>query len=95
MFDSDRAGRTSAGMRDFYAGRTPPMDPLALFRRMAAGVPAYRDFLREHGVDPAAVGSVAEVPLTTKINYHQRYALPPRNSARRSVKRKIATCLVP
>lgn len=52
---------------------------LDLFRRVAATVPAYRDFLREHGVDPGEVTTIeqfARLPLTDKDGYTRRYALP-------------------
>jgi phenylacetate-CoA ligase len=50
-----------------------------LFRRVASSVPAYRAFLRDHGVDPAAVRTAAEVrslPVLTKDNYLRAYPLP-------------------
>jgi phenylacetate-CoA ligase len=74
MFDNGRAGE----MRDYYSGAGPALDPLALFRRMASGVPAYRDFLAEQGVDPGLVTSLTQLPLMTKDNYHLRYGLPER-----------------
>lgn len=51
---------------------------LALFRSVAASVPAYRDFLAEHGVNPATVRTMADfqaLPLLTKANYLHRHAL--------------------
>jgi phenylacetate-CoA ligase len=48
---------------------------LDLFRRTAATVPAYQDFLRAQGVDPDAVRELGDVPLMTKENYHTRYPL--------------------
>jgi phenylacetate-CoA ligase len=51
---------------------------LALFQSVAAGVPAYRDFLAEHDVDPAAVREMADfraLPLLTKANYLRRHSL--------------------
>jgi phenylacetate-CoA ligase len=51
---------------------------LELFRRTAASVPAYQDFLRSQGVNPDSVGELGEVPLMTKENYHSRYPLPSR-----------------
>jgi phenylacetate-CoA ligase len=51
---------------------------LDLFRQTAGSVPAYRHFLREHGVDPAEVRTIADfgrLPLMTKENYHTRYPL--------------------
>ena len=50
-----------------------------LFHRVAVSVPAYRAFLREHGVDPGEVRTFADferLPLMTKDNYHRRYPLP-------------------
>ena len=62
-----------------------PRDPaeveaglLKLFHRAAGSVPAYQDFLREHGVDSAQVRTIAgfrRLPLMTRDNYHQRYPL--------------------
>src|SRR3954466_16068950 len=50
-----------------------------LFHRVAGSVPAYREFLDEHGVDPAAVRGYpdfARLPLLTKDNYLRRHPLP-------------------
>ncbi len=50
---------------------------LALFKRMAAEVPAYRKFLRENGVQRDAVRTMkdlASVPAVTKKNYLQKNA---------------------
>jgi len=55
--------------------------PLDLFRRTARTVPAYRAFLREHGVEVAAVRTTADfaaLPVMTKENYHHRYPLAER-----------------
>jgi phenylacetate-CoA ligase len=52
---------------------------IELFHRVAGSVPAYQNFLREHGVDPTAVRSFTDfqrLPLVTKENYHRRYPLP-------------------
>ncbi|WP_061300341.1 phenylacetate--CoA ligase family protein [Herbidospora cretacea] len=54
------------------------MAPIELFHRVAATVPAYAAFLREHGVDPAGVTSAADwetLPFTTKDNYTRRHPL--------------------
>jgi phenylacetate-CoA ligase len=54
---------------------------LELFHQVADCVPAYQEFLAEHGVDPARVQTPADfgqVPLMTKENYHSRYPLPAR-----------------
>ncbi|MEV0128731.1 phenylacetate--CoA ligase family protein [Dactylosporangium sp. NPDC050688] len=86
----DRAQRVLAGLHEFYAAPPPGAadaggpdggteGALRLFHEVAASVPAYRSFLREHGVDPAAVVSAdafAGVPLLTKATYHRRYPLP-------------------
>ncbi|NUR86624.1 MAG: phenylacetate--CoA ligase family protein, partial [Nonomuraea sp.] len=55
------------------------MDPVELFHRVAATVPAYRDFLAERGIDPAQVTKFADferLPFTTKDTYTRRYPLP-------------------
>ncbi|WP_436534199.1 phenylacetate--CoA ligase family protein [Actinoplanes sp. HUAS TT8] len=78
MTDKDWAGRVSAGLRDFYTGAVTPTDPLELFRRMAATVPAYQDFLREHGVEAGTVTELGQIPLMTKDNYHSAYGLEQR-----------------
>ncbi|GIH25952.1 phenylacetate--CoA ligase [Acrocarpospora phusangensis] len=46
-----------------------------MFRRVAERVPAYGEFLRERGVDPAAVRAFGDVPMTTKDNYVRRHPL--------------------
>lgn len=57
---------------------TPADAALRLFRDAAATVPAYRDHLAAHGLDPADVADLADVPLLTKDNYVRRYPLPAR-----------------
>src|ERR1700760_3328295 len=82
--DSDRPQRVLPELESFPAARpAPPEDPrervVGLFHRVVASVPAYRAFLREHGVDPAAVRTFADfgrLPLLTKEDYHRRYPLP-------------------
>jgi phenylacetate-CoA ligase len=57
----------------------PHANALALFRDVAANVPAYASFLREHDSDPAAVRTLADfarLPLATKENYLRRHPLP-------------------
>ena len=52
---------------------------LDLFHRTAATVPAYRDFLRSHGVEPDSVVTFAgfqRLPMVTKESYYRRYPLP-------------------
>ena len=56
----------------------PEQSVLALFHAVAATVPAYRAFLAEQGVDPAAIRGVADfgrLPLVTKQNYLTRHPL--------------------
>jgi phenylacetate-CoA ligase len=51
---------------------------LALFASVVATVPAYRAFLAEHHVDPAAVRTIGDfqaLPLLTKDNYLRRHPL--------------------
>jgi phenylacetate-CoA ligase len=51
---------------------------LALFRDVAARVPAYRQFLDERGIDPASIrsaGDFSTLPLTDKANYLQQHKL--------------------
>jgi phenylacetate-CoA ligase len=65
-------------MLDRHLEIAPEQRALELFRSVAATVPAYRAFLSEHGVDPAAVRGYADfqaLPLLTKQNYLRRHAL--------------------
>ncbi|MCP9618673.1 phenylacetate--CoA ligase family protein [Nocardia otitidiscaviarum] len=51
---------------------------LDLFQRTARHVPAYAEFLTEHGIDPSDVRTpedFAAVPPTTKTDYLQRYRI--------------------
>jgi len=51
---------------------------LDLFQQCATRVPAYKDFLRRRGVDPAAIRTIddfASVPTTDKENYINSYPL--------------------
>jgi phenylacetate-CoA ligase len=51
---------------------------LARFHDVAAAVPAYAAFLREHGIDPAGVRTLDDfrgLPLTTKESYVRRHPL--------------------
>jgi phenylacetate-CoA ligase len=57
----------------------PEQAVLSHFRSVAHDVPAYAEFLRRHGVDPASVASIEDfrrVPQTTKENYQRGSALP-------------------
>jgi phenylacetate-CoA ligase len=61
------------------AGGDPMPAMLELFRRSAAGVPAYAAFLRERGIEPASVRGADDwrrLPLMTKSDYFRRHALP-------------------
>ncbi|HZA29859.1 MAG TPA: phenylacetate--CoA ligase family protein [Gammaproteobacteria bacterium] len=51
---------------------------LSLFRDVVDSVPAYNAFLKEQGIDPAAIQTAedfAQLPLLTKQNYLLRYPL--------------------
>jgi phenylacetate-CoA ligase len=80
--DAARNRQVLAGLEEFFA-RPPspvpgPESVLDLFHRVAASVPAYRDFLRRHEIDPGGITSIADfrrLPLTTKDNYQRRYPL--------------------
>jgi phenylacetate-CoA ligase len=71
-----------AGLRNFYESApagAPGERALALFHDVAGRVPAYQRFLAGHGVDPAAIRTVADfagLPLLTKEAYQRRYPLP-------------------
>lgn len=61
-----------------HQSRSPEEAALALFHRVAATVPAYRAFLAEQGIAPAAVQTFADfqaLPPLTKENYIRRYPL--------------------
>lgn len=75
---SDRQARVLRAFETFFEPSTERTAnwPLDLFRRTADTVPAYRKFLREHGIDPAGVEDLRQVPPTDKASYHQRYPLP-------------------
>ena len=82
-FVDGRSAATLASLAEFYEPRPAALDAearvLALFREAARDVPAYARFLREHGVDPAGVTSIAafsRVPPTTKDNYYRQSPLP-------------------
>ncbi len=67
---------------DEALARPAPTEPeqraLALFESLVVAVPAYRAFLAEHDVDPAAVRTIDDfrmLPLLTKDNYLRRHPL--------------------
>ena len=56
-------------------------EALAHFRQTAQTVPAYREFLREHGVDAASVQTISDfrrLPRVTRDNYLRRFPLADR-----------------
>lgn len=66
---------TTLGLHTTASPETAALD---LFQNMAASVPAYRAFLAEHKIDPAAIRTLADfqrLPLTTKANYLSRHSL--------------------
>ena len=59
----------------------PQQKLLKLFHSAAKAVPAYRQFLAERQINPAAIEDFAafqQLPLMTKANYMQIYSLPER-----------------
>ncbi|HEX6521463.1 MAG TPA: phenylacetate--CoA ligase family protein [Streptosporangiaceae bacterium] len=89
--DQSRPARVAASLAEFCS--RPPVtaaEPgpaaeqqwlLDLFHQVAASVPAYQDFLRQHEVKAADVRTLADfrrLPLVTKENYHTRYPLSQR-----------------
>jgi phenylacetate-CoA ligase len=77
--DARRPDRILAGLRDFFTDRPGAARARDLFHETARAVPAYADFLRQHGIDPSGVRSPADfatLPLLHKENYHRRYPLP-------------------
>lgn len=59
----------------------PGQQVLRLFQSTAATVPAYREFLASHGINPGQVKSFEDfqsLPLTDKASYMQAYPLPER-----------------
>src|SRR5215813_14809365 len=82
--DHRQAARAGEALRSFLATpldrlldradgqQDPAAEALALFRDVAASVPAYRAFLGEQGIAPERIRSAqdfATLPLVTKQNY--------------------------
>lgn len=79
MVGSHKQGLEVAAVSRSGQDAEPGEALVELFRRVAGSVPAYQAFLRDHGVDPAAVRTAAEVrslPVLTKDNYLRAYPLP-------------------
>jgi phenylacetate-CoA ligase len=77
--DVERPGHVVEAFESFFSDDTEPADVIALFHRVAATVPAYGKFLREHDIDPATVTTMDDfraLPLIDKDSYHRRYPLP-------------------
>ncbi|HVK21154.1 MAG TPA: phenylacetate--CoA ligase family protein [Actinokineospora sp.] len=77
--DNNRAAQVIEGFQAFFAGTGVDTSVLDLFQQVAATVPAYRKFLAERGINPAAVTTMADfhaLPLIDKDNYHRSYPLP-------------------
>lgn len=77
--DHGRPQRVIEAYQGFFDGAAPEVDPVGLFHRVVASVPAYRAFLAERGVDPARVRTLEDfrrLPFTDKESYHRRYPLP-------------------
>jgi phenylacetate-CoA ligase len=83
MLDHRQPARAGEALRHFLAtpldrlldhgaGSDPMETALALFREVAATVPAYRAFLTEHGIQPGRIrtpGDFGRLPLATKQTY--------------------------
>lgn len=68
------------GTSNFYSPKKLSGDKhaLELFRQAAARIPAYQDFLDKNGINPKAVKTIydfAQIPLTSKENYIEKYDL--------------------
>ncbi|WP_370963643.1 phenylacetate--CoA ligase family protein [Amycolatopsis sp. cg9] len=79
--DLGRQTRVRQAFDTFFAPPEPAsaQHVLDLFRRTAETVPAYRKFLREHGIAPDDVATMADfaaLPLVDKAGYHGKYPLP-------------------
>jgi phenylacetate-CoA ligase len=79
MFDA-RPAEVLSAFRGFFEGAgSGGEQAVRLFHDVAGSVPAYREFLREHEVDPASIRTLEDfrgLPLMTKDTYHRRYPLP-------------------
>jgi phenylacetate-CoA ligase len=63
------------------AASDPSVHALQLFKKTAADVPAYRQFLQDQNIDPDSIADCngfASLPLLNKANYMQKYPLPDR-----------------
>ncbi len=79
--DLGRQTRVRQAFDSFFGTTEPPSGNhvLDLFHRTAETVPAYRKFLREHGIEPDSVATMADfrkLPPVDKAGYHRRYPLP-------------------
>ncbi|MDX3188009.1 hypothetical protein PV458_06330 [Streptomyces sp. MN03-5084-2B] len=79
--DLGRQTRVRHALDTFFRTAQPAAEDgvLELFHRTAETVPAYRKFLREHGIEPASVVTMADfrrLPLVDKAGYHRKYPLP-------------------
>ncbi|RSD07897.1 phenylacetate--CoA ligase family protein [Amycolatopsis eburnea] len=81
IMDLGRQTRVRQAFDTFFAPPEPAAGShvLDLFRRTAETVPAYRDFLRTHGIAPEDVTTIDDfrkLPLVDKAGYHRKYPLP-------------------
>jgi phenylacetate-CoA ligase len=57
---------------------SPETSALELFHTVVATTPAYKAFIKEHGIDPTSINTFEDfqkLPMMTKENYMQRYPL--------------------
>lgn len=81
IMDLGRQTRVRQALDSFFgpADPAPETAVLELFHRTAETVPAYRKFLREHGIEPRAIRTMADfrtLPRTDKAGYHRKHPLP-------------------
>ncbi|MBE8521283.1 phenylacetate--CoA ligase family protein [Amycolatopsis sp. H6(2020)] len=81
IMDLGRQTRVRQAFDTFFGPAEPPAGNavLELFHRAAETVPAYRKFLREHGIEPGTVKTMTDfrtLPRTDKAGYHRKYPLP-------------------
>lgn len=79
--DKNFTSKSLDTLLDEQHATNPEEKVLALFRRCVAEVPAYRQFLENHGVNTAAIidfPAFQSLPLMNKSNYMQPYLLPER-----------------
>src|SRR3989344_6847668 len=76
--EAERILRLVREKKSAYWSRVREETALRLFRAASLRVPAYKDFLKKHKVNPAKIKTFADferVPETSKANYLRQYPL--------------------